>query len=50
MLPKGKGKLWYWSANHQKSHWYNSVKIIEQKEIGNWKTVIREVVQEIGDI
>ena len=43
MLPKGKGKLWYWSKENDQSLWYKSIKIMEQKEIGQWNTVIDEL-------
>ena len=47
MLPKGKGKLWYWSKDGQQSHWYKSVKIFEQDKIGNWDPVINNLYDEI---
>ena len=43
MLPKGKGKLWYWSKDNDQSLWYKSIKIMEQKEIGQWNEVIDEL-------
>ena len=43
MLPKGKGKLWYWSKENDQSLWYKSIKIMEQKEIGQWNEVIDEL-------
>ena len=33
MLPKGKGKLWYWSKEGNQSMWYKSIKIFEQDKI-----------------
>ena len=36
LLPKGKGKLWYWSSEKHKSLWYNSICIIKQKTIDVW--------------
>ena len=43
MLPKGKGKLWYWSKENDQSLWYKSIKIMEQKEIGQWNEVIDQL-------
>ena len=40
MLPKGKGRLWYWSKENTQSIWYKSIKIIEQDIIGSWNDVI----------
>ena len=47
MLPKGKGKLWYWSKDGQQSYWYKSVKIFEQNKIGHWEPVIKTIYNEI---
>ena len=33
MLPKGKGKLWYWSKQGTQSIWYKSIQIFEQNKI-----------------
>ena len=43
MLPKGKGKFWYWSTVNNTCYWYPSIKIIEQNEIGIWDNVIKEL-------
>ena len=40
MLPKGKGKLWYWSKEDDQSLWYKSINIIQQDQIGKWDSVI----------
>ena len=52
MLPKGKGRLWYWSKeNEQNSIWYKSVQIIEQTESGSWKSVVNKIQNELrGEI
>ena len=42
MLPKGRGRLWYWSKENQQSIWYKSVQIIEQTNIGCWSNVIQK--------
>ena len=31
LLPKGKGRLWYWSSEKKKSIWYPSIEVVEQK-------------------
>ena len=43
MLPRGKGKLWYWSKEHNQSLWYKSIRIIEQKQIGQWNDVVEDM-------
>ena len=40
LLPKGKGRLWYWSSLKNKSIWYPSIEIIEQNFPGEWRSVI----------
>ena len=43
LLPKGKGKLWYWSSEKNKSVWYNSIRIIEQKTVDVWDDSINKL-------
>ena len=40
LLPKGKGKLWYWTSQNYKSVWYPSIQIVEQEEPGCWDKAI----------
>jgi ADP-heptose:LPS heptosyltransferase len=40
LLPKGKGRLWYWTSQNYKSVWYPSIQIIEQEEPGSWDEAI----------
>ena len=48
MLPKGKGKLWYWSKEGNQSMWYKSIKIFEQDKIGEWDGVAIEILHSIN--
>ena len=43
LLPKGKGKLWYWSTHKDKCYWYNSIQIIEQKTLDSWQYPIKKL-------
>ena len=43
LLPKGKGKLWYWSSEKNKSLWYNSICIIKQKTVNVWDDSINKL-------
>ena len=43
LLPKGKGKLWYWTSQKQKSIWYPSVEVIEQEISGSWDKALTEL-------
>ena len=50
LLPKGKGRLWYWSSKKKKSIWYPSIEVIEQNVIGSWEIVIKELGEILKDI
>ena len=43
LLPKGKGKLWYWGSHEDRCFWYNSIQIIEQKNIDSWDYPIEKL-------
>ena len=45
LLPKGEGKLWYWSSKKNKSNWYPSVEVIEQSVIGSWEFPIDKLIE-----
>jgi len=49
LLPKGKGKLWYWSSLRNKSIWYPSIEIIEQNRPGEWEPVIDNLSKSVED-
>ena len=46
MLPKGKGKLWYWTNNNKSSDWYSSIRIFEQEKQNDWSTVINDICKD----
>ena len=45
LLPKGKGKLWYWSSKSNKSLWYPSVEVVEQNVAGFWNSAINKLIE-----
>ena len=49
LLPKGKGKLWYWNSFKNKSMWYNSIRTIEQLNLDNWDDTIKQLIQIIEE-
>ena len=49
LLPRGKGRFWYWNAYNEKSLWYPSIEIIEQNSPGQWKPVINKLLNKLKD-
>tara|TARA_Y100000590_G_scaffold468628_1_gene652218 strand:- start:10935 stop:12737 length:1803 start_codon:yes stop_codon:yes gene_type:complete len=49
IVPRGKGKFFYWTANKSSTLWYPSVKIFRQNEDFTWKSTIKEVEKYIID-
>ena len=47
LLPKGKGRLWYWSSTNNKSKWYSSIEVIEQDFPGEWEPAINKVRKKV---
>ena len=43
LLPKGKGKLWYWTTEKKRSTWYPSIQVIEQKVSGSWDKALDDL-------
>ena len=49
LLPKGKGRLWYWSSENNKSNWYPSIEILQQNVVGSWKDVVTNLSKTLKD-
>ena len=47
LLPLGKGRLWNWNFENQRSIWYPSVKIFQQETQGKWKDPILKLEKEV---
>ena len=47
MLPKGKGRMYYWSYQNKISNWYKCVTIFEQTKPGFWKDTFKNIINEI---
>lgn len=48
ILPRGRGKIWYWFKNRADSPWYPSLRIFAQKTTGDWREVLKDVSQELA--
>lgn len=40
LLPRGRGRLWYWPGEGDQTRWYDSVLIARQNQKKDWKSVI----------
>ena len=49
LLPKGKGRLWYWISEKSRSVWYPKIEIVEQEEVGDWQTVIKQLQKKVKE-
>ncbi len=49
LLPKGKGRLWYWSSKNNKSIWYPTIEVLQQNVAGSWETVINNLSRILKD-
>ena len=43
ILPKNRGRLWFWNEYEGKSLWYPSIKVFQQTTINNWDEPIKEI-------
>jgi hypothetical protein len=50
LLPKGKGRLWYWISNKGRSVWYPEIDVIEQEQVGDWQPVIKKLQKKVRAI
>ena len=49
LLPRGKGRLWYWISNKGRSVWYPNIDIIEQEQVGDWQPVITKLQKKVKE-
>ena len=47
LLPLGKGRLSNWGFENQRSIWYPSIRIFQQKKPGIWKHPLKKLTEEI---
>ena len=39
---------WRWAEdNNTTPNWYNSIKILRQKKVGSWESVMKEALEEV---
>ena len=49
LLPRGKGRYWYWFANRDDCPWYPSARLFRQSILGDWRPVIARVQRELAN-
>lgn len=47
LVPRSRGRIWYWHNNLKQSLWYPSVEIFAQNEINDWHSPINEIKEKI---
>lgn len=49
MVPKGKGRYWYWGGEEQ-SLWYPSLRLVYQDRVGDWSPVITRAAGQLAQM
>ncbi|HEX6956554.1 MAG TPA: tetratricopeptide repeat protein [Ferrovibrio sp.] len=47
LLSSGRGRLWYWPRQGERTPWYGSVRLFRQTVLGDWAPVIERVNKEL---
>jgi Spore coat polysaccharide biosynthesis protein, predicted glycosyltransferase len=50
LIPKSRGKLWYWTAVEGKSYWYKSIKIFKQIKPNSWIEPLHDIANQLKKI
>lgn len=45
LLPRGRGRLWYWPGQGKESRWYGAVSIVRQSSPDNWEGMLNVRIQ-----
>jgi hypothetical protein len=48
LLPRNRGRMWYWFFGHSDSPWYPSMRIFTQHTEGDWAALVSEVASELA--
>ena len=48
LLPKARGRIWYWGQDEKQSIWYKNTKKFEQNTIGQWNDVVQAIVDDLS--
>jgi hypothetical protein len=43
MLPFASGRHWYWHEEREDSPWYPSMRLLRQRQVGEWGDIIARV-------
>lgn len=50
LLPRARGRLWYWFSGREDSPWYPSMRIFTQQTAGDWREVLDAVARELATL
>ena len=50
LIPKSRGKLWYWTSVEGKSYWYKSIKIFKQIKPNSWIEPLQDIANQLKKI
>lgn len=45
LVPHGRGRLWYWHLDEERSFWYPSLRLFRQRDPRNWHAPVQDCVQ-----
>jgi tetratricopeptide (TPR) repeat protein len=48
LVPKSRGRLWYWHKDDVRSLWYPSLRICYQNQPGDWKDSVEQAIDHAG--
>lgn len=48
LLPVGRGRMWYWPREGERTRWYETIRLVRQREPGDW-TAVMDRLNEVLD-
>lgn len=49
LLPAGRGRMWYWPREGERSPWYSSIRLVRQPQAGDWSGAVRRLSEVLDD-
>jgi len=48
LLPKGRGRLWYWPGSGRGSRWYGAARLWRQNTNGDWEGLVQDLCEDLA--